>query len=168
MTFSMSKSVRSEADACEIEFVDERRVKRVMRAMKSPEATALLAETFKVLGDPTRVKIAFALSREELCVCDLVNLLGASQSAVSHCLRTLRQMKLVKYRREGKIAYYSSARSAWLAIEPTAARASAAATRPKDARSTIASALREQMCTMASHRLAVKHGLGCRLASLRR
>jgi len=75
--------------------------------MKSLEATALLAETFKVLGDPTRIKIAFALSREELCVCDLASLLGASPSAVSHSLRALRQLRLVRFRREGKIAYYS-------------------------------------------------------------
>lgn len=103
----MPKPVRMDAGECEVEFVDERRVKRVKRAMKSAEATQLLAETFKALGDPTRVKIAFALSREELCVCDLANLLGASESAVSHSLRTLRQLKLVKFRREGKIAYYS-------------------------------------------------------------
>ena len=103
----MPKPVRSDSVECEVEFVDEQRVKRVKRAMKSHDATALLAETFRVLGDPTRVRIAFALSREELCVCDLANLLGASQSAVSHSLRALRQMKLVKFRREGKIAYYS-------------------------------------------------------------
>ena len=103
----MPKPARTEVGECEVEFVDERRVKRVKRAMKSAEATRLLAETFKALGDPTRVKIAFALSREELCVCDLANLLGASESAVSHSLRTLRQLKLVKFRREGKIAYYS-------------------------------------------------------------
>ena len=66
-----------------------------------------LAETFKLLGDPTRVKIVFALSREELCVCDLANLLGVSQSAVSHSLRALRQMRLVRFRKEGKIAYYA-------------------------------------------------------------
>lgn len=95
------------SDACEIEFVDERKVKRVARAMKSDEAFAALAEIFKVLGDPTRIRIAFALSREELCVCDLANLLGASQSAVSHSLRVLRQMKLVRFRKEGKIAYYA-------------------------------------------------------------
>ncbi len=94
------------ADVCEIEFIDERKVRRVLRAMKSQEAVSALAETFKLLGDPTRIKIAFALSREELCVCDLANLLGVSQSAVSHSLRTLRQMKLVKFRKEGKIAYY--------------------------------------------------------------
>jgi ArsR family transcriptional regulator, lead/cadmium/zinc/bismuth-responsive transcriptional repressor len=94
------------ADSCEIEFVDERKVKRVQQAMKSPEAVTELAETFKLLGDPTRIRIAFALSREELCVCDLANLLDVSQSAVSHSLRALRQMKLVRFRREGKIAYY--------------------------------------------------------------
>jgi ArsR family transcriptional regulator len=95
------------ADACEIEFVDERKVKRVQRAMKPDQAVTALAETFKLLGDPTRVKIAFALSREELCVGDLANLLGVSQSAVSHSLRALRQMRLVRFRKEGKIAYYA-------------------------------------------------------------
>lgn len=103
----MSKrAIRVVADACEIQFVDKRKVKRVQRAMKSPEAVTALSETFKLLGDPTRIRIAFALSREELCVCDLANLLSVSQSAVSHSLRALRQMKLVAFRKEGKIAYY--------------------------------------------------------------
>ncbi len=103
----MSKrATQAVADACEIEFVNERKVRRVQRAMKSPETISALAETFKLLGDPTRIKIAFALSREELCVCDLANLLGVSPSAVSHSLRALRQMKLVRFRKEGKIAYY--------------------------------------------------------------
>ncbi len=93
-------------DTCDVDFVDARRVKRVQRVMKSTEAVTALAETFKLLGDPTRIRIAFALSREELCVCDLAYLVGASQSAVSHSLRALRQMKLVKFRKEGKIAYY--------------------------------------------------------------
>lgn len=66
-----------------------------------------LAQTFKVLGDPTRVSLAWALSREELCVCDLAALLGMSQSAVSHSLRALRDLRLVRYRKEGRIAYYS-------------------------------------------------------------
>src|SRR5262245_36281112 len=90
-----------------IKFVDERKVKRVQRAMKQDQAVTTLAETFKLLGDPTRIKIAFALSREELCVCDLANLLGVSQSAVSQSLRALRQMRLVRFRKEGKIAYYA-------------------------------------------------------------
>lgn len=101
------KATQTVGDACEIQFVDETKVKNVRRAMKSAAAVSALAETFKILGDPTRIKIAFALSREELCVCDIANLLGVSQSAVSHSLRTLRQMKLVKFRKEGKIAYYS-------------------------------------------------------------
>jgi len=74
--------------------------------MKPAEAVVTLAETFKVLGDPTRLRIVFALSRDELCVCDLANVLGVSQSVVSHSLRALRQMRLVRYRKEGKIAYY--------------------------------------------------------------
>jgi len=102
-----TKAERAVADTCEIEFVDERKVKRVERQMKSTEAVSLLSETFKILGDQTRVRIAFALSKEELCVCDLSNLLNVSQSAVSHSLRSLRQMKLVRFRKEGKIAYYT-------------------------------------------------------------
>lgn len=101
------KATQTVGDACEIQFVDEQKVENARRAMKSAEMISLLAETFKILGDPTRIKIAFALSREELCVCDIANLLGVSQSAVSHSLRTLRQMKLVKFRKEGKIAYYT-------------------------------------------------------------
>jgi DNA-binding transcriptional ArsR family regulator len=103
----VTRGIQPVADSCEIEFVDERKVKSVRRAMKSDDAVGMLAETFKILGDPTRVRIAFALAREELCVCDISNLLNVSQSAVSHSLRTLRQMKLVRFRREGKIAYYT-------------------------------------------------------------
>lgn len=95
------------SDAGEIEYVDARKVKRAARAMKDDQAVGLLAETFKLLGDPTRVRLAYALAREELCVCDLANLLGMSQSAVSHSLRALRQLKLVRFRKEGKIAYYT-------------------------------------------------------------
>jgi ArsR family transcriptional regulator, lead/cadmium/zinc/bismuth-responsive transcriptional repressor len=102
-----ANALKSVSDYCEIDFIDERRVKRVQRAMKSDEAVTALAETFKLLGDPTRLRIAFALSREELCVCDIANLLGVSQSAVSHSLRALRQLRLVRFRKEGNIAYYS-------------------------------------------------------------
>lgn len=104
----MSTQARQTVNAdCEINYVDERRVRRARRAMKSDEAVSSLAETFKILGDPTRIRLAFALSREELCVCDLANLLGVSQSVVSHSLRALRQLKLVRFRKEGKIAYYT-------------------------------------------------------------
>ena len=99
--------VRAASDSCEVQFVDDAKVRSVRSNMKSANAVALLAETFKVLGDPTRIRIVSALSQEELCVCDIANLLGVSQSAVSHSLRVLRQMKLVRFRKQGKIAYYS-------------------------------------------------------------
>ncbi|MCF8001871.1 MAG: metalloregulator ArsR/SmtB family transcription factor [Halanaerobiales bacterium] len=66
-----------------------------------------LAETFKVLGDPTRIRILHALKEKELCVCDLSELLDMSPSAVSHQLRVLRNNKLVKFRKEGRSVYYS-------------------------------------------------------------
>lgn len=66
-----------------------------------------LSETFKAMSDPTRVKIITALLECELCVCDLAVLLNLTSSAVSHQLRLLRSQRLVKYRKEGKIAFYS-------------------------------------------------------------
>jgi DNA-binding transcriptional ArsR family regulator len=75
--------------------------------MRSVKILSELANTFKVLGDPTRVRILYALSIEELCVCDIAALIEASQSAISHQLRLLRSAKLVKFRKEGKMAYYS-------------------------------------------------------------
>lgn len=102
-----AKATETVIDSCEVEFVDTAKVSSVRQIMKSAEAVTLLADTFRLLGDPTRIRITFALSREELCVCDIANLIGISQSAASHSLRSLRQMNLVKYRRVGKIAYYS-------------------------------------------------------------
>ena len=103
-----SRATGSDAsDLCEVRCIDESKVRRTQRTMKAPAAVATLAETFKVLGDPTRLRIAYALSRDELCVCDLATVLGVSQSVVSHSLRALRQMRLVRYRKEGKIAYYA-------------------------------------------------------------
>ena len=66
-----------------------------------------MSEIFKTLGDKTRLKILFALSKEELCVCDIAAISGVTQSAVSHQLRFLRMARLVKYRKDGKMAYYS-------------------------------------------------------------
>jgi len=66
-----------------------------------------LSEFFRVFGDSTRIRILYALSKSELCVCDLARLLGISQSAISHQLQVLRSSRLVKYRREGKTVFYS-------------------------------------------------------------
>ena len=68
-----------------------------------------VTEVFKILNDPTRVKIVFALSQAELCVCDLAALVGISISAVSHQLRLLRALQLVRFRKSGRLAYYSLA-----------------------------------------------------------
>lgn len=70
-----------------------------------------LAELFKIFGDPTRVKILFLLLKEEMCVCDIAQLAGMQQSAISHQLRVLKQARLVKFRREGKTVFYSLADS---------------------------------------------------------
>jgi len=70
-------------------------------------SASALAETFKVLGDVTRVRILDALSRAELCVGDLAELLGVSESAVSHQLRLLRGMRLVRPRRDGRLVFYA-------------------------------------------------------------
>lgn len=103
----IGESVNGSADVCEITCVDAAKVDRARRALPAPATVAALSETFKALGDPTRLLIVAALAREELCVCDLATLVGVSQSAVSHSLRTLRQLRLVRYRKVGKIAYYA-------------------------------------------------------------
>lgn len=77
------------------------------RQVPDSELAAEIADTFKVLGDPTRVKILYVLSQEKVCVHDLAALLGASESATSHHLKILRMMRLVKGRKEGRQVYYS-------------------------------------------------------------
>jgi ArsR family transcriptional regulator len=89
-----------------VPFVDDSCVRRVARALVSPEGALALAETFSLLGDPTRTRILHALSVDELCVSDLAGLLGISASATSHQLRLLRDRRLVAVRREGKRTYY--------------------------------------------------------------
>lgn len=98
---------RKDADVCEIYYVNEAHVRSARRVL-SPEREILsLAEIFRTLGDPTRVKLLQALTVQELCVCDLAKLLGVSDSATSHQLRVLRSQRLVRFRKEGKMAYYS-------------------------------------------------------------
>jgi ArsR family transcriptional regulator len=82
-------------------------VDRVSKTMPREETLYDLAELFKVFGDSTRIKILCALQQQEMCVCDIAALLGMTQSAISHQLRILKQARLVKYRREGKVVYYS-------------------------------------------------------------
>ncbi|MBR9691147.1 winged helix-turn-helix transcriptional regulator [Candidatus Woesearchaeota archaeon] len=96
-------------DVCEIQYVNKKAVAEVRSRMLDNNTFSKMAERFKLLGDPTRVKILFILSQKELCVCDIAALLKASQSAISHQLRALRNSNLAKSRKEGKIVYYSLA-----------------------------------------------------------
>lgn len=94
---------------CQEEQVHESAVEQVRRQLPPDELLYDLAELFKMFGDSTRVKILYALYKQELCVCDIARLLDVTQSAVSHQLRVLKNGKLVRFRREGKTLYYSLA-----------------------------------------------------------
>ncbi len=94
-------------DACDLVHLDPVRVARVREKQMRPDHAQTLAETFRLLGDPTRVKMLDALAAEELCVCDLATLVGGSVSAVSHQLGSLRALRLVRARRDGRMVFYS-------------------------------------------------------------
>lgn len=94
-------------ELCEYIHVHEEIVNNVNKHMPDEERLYELADFFKVFADSTRIKILYVLSQSEMCVCDIALLLNATQSAVSHQLRMLKQMKLVKFRREGKTVFYS-------------------------------------------------------------
>jgi ArsR family transcriptional regulator, lead/cadmium/zinc/bismuth-responsive transcriptional repressor len=94
---------------CEVKCIHEKTVKKVKSVMLEEESFLKISNNFKVLGDPTRIRILYALAQRELCVCDLAAVLAMSQSAISHQLRLMRNMNMVKFRKDGKMAYYSLA-----------------------------------------------------------
>lgn len=94
-------------EKCDSVMIHEDIVNQVKTKMPEEETLYDLAELFKVFGDSTRIKILWALDEAEMCVCDIAALLNMTQSAISHQLRVLKQAKLVKNRREGKVVYYS-------------------------------------------------------------
>lgn len=79
----------------------------VSNEMPNDDMVEDLADLFKVFGDPTRVKIIYTLFKSEMCVCEIAESLGMTQSAISHQLRLLKKSRLVKFRKEGKTVYYS-------------------------------------------------------------
>jgi len=99
--------MKSTEDRCEIRHIDEDMVQRAQLHLLDGLTATQLADFFTALSDPTRVRILSALTVGELCVCDLSATLGMTQSAISHQLRLLRQLRLVKRRKAGKMAYYS-------------------------------------------------------------
>lgn len=97
-------------DLCEVDVVDPVKIGRARAAVPDGATLVRLADTLRALGDPTRLRIVCALAApgvDELCVCDLTTLVDVSNSAVSHSLRALRELGIVRYRKAGKIAYYS-------------------------------------------------------------
>ena len=97
--------MKKETLVCECTVIHQ----EVIDKIKLPEEELLydLGDFFKILGDSTRIKILSALFQSEMCVCDIAALLGMTQSAISHQLRVLKQGRLVKQRKEGKVVYYS-------------------------------------------------------------
>ena len=98
-------------ERCDYSHVHQEIVDKVERTMPEDEILYDLAELFKIFGDSTRIKILYVLFESEMCVCDIAQLLGMTQSAISHQLQVLKKSKLVKYRREGKTVFYSLADS---------------------------------------------------------
>jgi len=98
---------RVSIESCSCSMIHEDAVSKVRNSMPEEETLYDLAELFKVFGDTTRIKILCALFESEMCVCDIAALLSMNQSAISHQLRVLKQARLVKYRKEGKVVYYS-------------------------------------------------------------
>lgn len=92
---------------CDCTAIHEDVVDKVRENMPQEENLYDLAELFKVFGDTTRIKILYALFASEMCVCDIAFLLNMTQSAISHQLRVLKQARLVKFRKDGKVVYYS-------------------------------------------------------------
>ena len=95
-------------DRCEIECVEPERVQAVLERLPEPGVFQDLAESFRVLSDPGRVRLISALLEAgELCVCDLAAVTGLTQTACSHNLRLLRSHRLVRYRKQGRMVFYS-------------------------------------------------------------
>ena len=92
---------------CDCNIIHQDVVKNTLRKMPEDDLFNKLAEFFKILGDTTRAKILFALDQNEMCVCDIANVLGMSKSSISHQLGTLRRMSIVKCTRVGKEVYYT-------------------------------------------------------------
>lgn len=92
---------------CDCNIIHKEAVANVLNKLPSTTTFENLAKLFKLIGDPTRCRILFALDNEEMCVCDIANVLKMTKSAVSHQLRFLRQSQIVKTRKSGKEVYYT-------------------------------------------------------------
>lgn len=92
---------------CDCNIIHQDIVDKTLKKMPKQNLFDNLAEFFKIIGDPTRTKILFALDQNEMCVCDIANVLGMTKSSISHQLATLKKSRIVKSRRDGKEVYYA-------------------------------------------------------------
>ncbi len=113
MTAEEKARIQQEVDegSCEFMHIHEEIVDKVEKVMPDEQQLLDLSEFFKVFGDSTRIKILYVLSQSEMCVCDIATLLQMGQSAISHQLRVLKQMRLVTFRRDAKTVSYKLADS---------------------------------------------------------
>lgn len=102
-----SSSHRPAGPICEVRCINEQDVARARVGLLESETYSGLASVFATLGDATRARIVHVLLRQEMCTCDIAAVVGVSDSAVSQHLRLLRELRLVKLRRQGKLVYYS-------------------------------------------------------------
>ena len=102
---------RYNVECCDFMHAHEDLVEKVRQGLPGEDTLYDLSELFRIFGDSTRIRILYVLFEAEMCVCDIAALLGMTQSAISHQLRTLKNSKLVKFRREGKTVFYSLADS---------------------------------------------------------
>lgn len=100
---------RNDVECCDFMHAHEDIVAKVQKGMPDEDVLYDLTELFRIFGDSTRIRILYVLFASEMCVCDIAQLLGMTQSAISHQLRALKAAKLVKARRDGKTVFYSLA-----------------------------------------------------------
>lgn len=105
----MARTTATGSAICDVACIHPEAVRDARERVLSPEGAADLVAIFGVLADPTRVRLLHALSLRELCVCDLANVLDMRQTAISHQLRMLRALRVVRFRKEGQTVYYSLA-----------------------------------------------------------
>ncbi|MFH2059104.1 MAG: metalloregulator ArsR/SmtB family transcription factor [Pseudomonadota bacterium] len=94
-------------EKCSIKCINEKKVNQTLKSIPKPEDILQIADIFKALSDPSRLRIVLALLKQEHCVCEIASICAQTDSAVSHQLRILRTLKIVKNRRHGKIVYYA-------------------------------------------------------------
>ena len=107
MEIKMNTEIHTQSEVCECDHVHSDVVAHVREVMEDTEVLYALSDFLKVMSDSTRMRIMAALESDELCVCDLSEILGMTKSAISHQLKVLKDAKLVKFRRDGKNVYYT-------------------------------------------------------------